>query len=93
MEFLLISETNFFFSTRLSPPLFALRQISESATKQKQIHKGRATLRNSNQGILGGLQDIRSFSELIAHRNFPRTDDLPAAHVVTTCIHKAGTPD
>ncbi len=90
MEFLLISQTNFLFSTLLSPPLFAIRQISESPTKEKQIHKWRATVRNSHQGILGGFQDIRSFSDLTAHWNFPRTDDLPAAHVMTTSIHKAG---
>jgi hypothetical protein len=93
MEFLLISETNFFFSTLLSPPLFALRHISVSPTKQKEIHKWRATLRNSHQGILGGFQDIRSFSDLTPHSNFPRTDDLQTALVVTTCIHKAGAPD
>jgi hypothetical protein len=51
---LLISETNFFFSTLLSLPLLALRQISVSPTKQKEIHKWRATIRNSHQGILGG---------------------------------------
>ncbi len=93
MEFLLISETNFFFSTLLSPRLFALRQISVSPTKQKEIHKWRATVRNSHQGVLGGFQNIRSFSDLTAHWNFPRTDDLPTAHVVTTCIHKADAPD
>ncbi len=54
MEFLLISETNFFFSTLLSPPLLALRQISVSPAKQKEIHKWRATIRNSHQGILAG---------------------------------------
>jgi hypothetical protein len=88
MEFLLISETNVFFST-----LLALRQISVSPTKQKEIHKWRATVRNSHQGVLGGFQNIRSFSDLTAHWNFPRTDDLPTAHVVTTCIHKADAPD
>ncbi len=93
MEILLISETNFFFSTLLSPPLFALRQISVRPTKQKEIHKWRATLGNLHQGILGGFQDIRSFSDLTGHWNVPRTDDLPTAHVVTTCIHKAGAPD
>jgi hypothetical protein len=93
MEFLLISETNSFFSTLLSPPLFALRHISVSPTKQKEIHKWRVTLRNSHQGILGGFQNISSFSDLTAHWNFPRTDDLRTAHVVTTCIYKAGAPD
>jgi hypothetical protein len=93
IEFLLISETNILFSTLLSPPLFALRHISVSPTKQKQINKWRATLRNSHQGILGGFQDIRSFSDLTAPWNFPRTDDLQTAHVVTTCIQKAGAPD
>ncbi len=93
MEFLLISETNFFFSTLLSPPLFALRQISVSPIKQKEIHKWRAGLRNSHQGIFGGFQDIRSFSDVTAHWNVPRTDDVPTGHVVTTCIHKAAAPD
>jgi hypothetical protein len=91
MEFLMISETNFCFSTLLSPPLFALRQISVSPTKQKEIHKWRATLRIPIKESLVGSKIFAA--SRISHWNVPRTDDLPTAHVVTTCIHKAGTPD